>query len=138
MKPAAMPVRAAAVVVDGVFVFIVLGAAVGVATGETHRASFSLHGWAAVAWIVLSFGYWIGCERLWGMTIGKRLFSIRVIGEGGAKPTWRQSLVRNLMRLVDGFPYILPYLLGFIVAETSYQRRRIGDHLAATHVVPRD
>ena len=42
------------------------------------------------------------------------------------------------MRTVDGFPYFLPYLLGFIVAETSDQRRRIGDGLAGAHVVPRD
>lgn len=137
MTPAGMAVRAAAVVVDGVFVFVVLGAAVGVAAGESHGASFHLHGWAAFVWIMLSFGYWIVCERLWGMTIGKRLFSIRVVGDGDGRPTWRQSIVRNLLRIVDGFPYLLPYLTGFIVAETNTQRRRIGDRVARTRVAAR-
>lgn len=137
MAPAGMAVRAAAVVVDGVIVFVVLGAAVGVATGETHGASFNLHGWAVLVWIILSFAYWIVCERLWGMTIGKRLFSIQVVGDDGARPTWLQSIVRNLMRIVDGFPYLLPYLTGFIVAETNVQRRRIGDRVASTRVAAR-
>lgn len=137
MASAGMAVRAAAVIVDGVIVFVVLGAAVGFATGEAHGASFHLHGWAAFLWIVLSFAYWIVCERLWGMTIGKRLFSIQVVGNDGLRPTWGQSSIRNLMRVVDAFPYLLPYLTGFIVAETNGERRRIGDRVAGTRVAAR-
>lgn len=134
-----MAARATAVIIDGVLTLIVLGTLVGIATGQAHRsggnASFSLHGWPAILWIVLSLGYWIVCEHLWGMTLGKRIFSIRVTNEDGLRPTWRQSATRNVLRLVDGFPYLVPYLLGFIVAEQNDGRERIGDKAAGTRVV---
>jgi uncharacterized RDD family membrane protein YckC len=95
---------------------------------------FNLHGWAAFIWLVLAFSYWIACERLWGTTIAKRLFSITVEGRGGDRPNWREATIRNLLRPIDGFPYILPYLLGFLVAKTDQDRRRIGDRAAGTRV----
>ena len=133
-----MASRAVAVIIDGLLAFFVLGTVVGLAAGQTHRSGgsfgFNLHGWPAVIWIVLSFGYWTVCERFWGMTIGKRLFSIRVEGVDGGRPTWAQSAIRNVLRLLDAFPYVLPYLLGFIVAETNAERERIGDKVARTRV----
>jgi uncharacterized RDD family membrane protein YckC len=134
-----MNARATALIIDGLLAFIVLGAAVALVTGEAYNGrggiGFHLHGGAAVVWVVLSFGYWIVCERLWGMTLGKRVFSIRVEARGGGRPSWGQSTVRNLFRLVDGFPYVVPYLLGFIVAMGSGERARIGDRVAGTRVV---
>lgn len=134
-----MAARATAVIIDALVVLIVLGTVVGLATGQTQRSNgsvgFNLHGWAAVLWVVLSLGYWTVCERLWGMTIGKRLFSIRVEGRDGGKLTWRQSAIRNVFRLLDAFPYLIPYLLGFIVARTNDERERIGDKVAGTRVV---
>lgn len=128
--------------IDALIALLVLGTAVGLVAGQTYHshdsAGFSLHGWAVVAWAGLSLAYWTACERLWGATIGKRLFSIRVVDGDGGRPTWRQALIRNLMRLVDGFPYLLPYLLGFIVAKSNDQRRRIGDRLAGTSVTVAD
>ncbi len=139
VKPAGMASRAAAVIIDALLALVVLGTVVGLATGQTHRssgsASFNLHGWPAVIWVALSLGYWTVCERLWGMTIGKRLFSIRVEGRDGGRPTLVQSAIRNVLRLLDAFPYVLPYLLGFIVARTNDGRERIGDKVAGTRVV---
>ena len=34
---------------------------------------FNLHGWPALLWVIVSLGYWIVCEHLWGATLGKRL-----------------------------------------------------------------
>jgi uncharacterized RDD family membrane protein YckC len=134
-----MAARATAVIIDALLALIVLGTVVASLTGQAHHsggsASFNLHGKPAFLWAVLAFGYWIVCERLWGMTIGKRLFSIRVQGSGGGNPSWGQSIVRNLFRLVDGFPYLIPYLLGFAVAKSNDERARIGDKLAGTRVV---
>jgi uncharacterized RDD family membrane protein YckC len=134
-----MASRAAAVIIDGLLVLIVLGTFVGLATGQTHRSGgsvgFNLHGWPAVIWLALSLGYWTVCERLRGTTVGKRLFSIRVEGRDGGRPSWGQSAIRNLLRLLDAFPYRLPYLLGFIVATTNDRRERIGDKIAGTRVV---
>lgn len=142
VRTAGLPVRAAAVIVDALFAFIVLGAVVGIAARQVYHSGgnfgFDLHGWASVIWLVVALGYWTVCERLWGMTIGKRLFSIRVEGRDGGRPTWGQSAARNVLRLVDAFPYVLPYLLGTVVASTNDERRRIGDKAAGTRVTAAD
>jgi uncharacterized RDD family membrane protein YckC len=39
------------------------------------------------------------------------------------------------MRLVDSFPFVIPYLLGFVVALTDDEKRRLGDRVAGTLVV---
>jgi uncharacterized RDD family membrane protein YckC len=36
---------------------------------------------------------------------------------------------------VDGIPFVVPYLLGFVVAQADDDRRRIGDRVAGTRVV---
>jgi uncharacterized RDD family membrane protein YckC len=69
------------------------------------------------------------------MTVGKRLFSIRVSTHDGLKPTWRQSFIRNILRLIDGFPYLIPYLLGFAIAKSNEERKRLGDKAAGTRVL---
>ena len=139
MKPAATAARATAVIIDALIALFVLGTLVGLLTGQTHHAGssigFNLHGGRAFFWGALSLAYWIVCERLWGMTLGKRLFGIRVVGPDGDNPTWGQSVGRNLLRLVDAFPYVLPYLVGFIAAMTNDERQRVGDRAAGTRVV---
>src|SRR2546423_1712198 len=134
-----MAPRATAVIIDAVLVFIVLGTIVALVFGQAHHSHgsyhFNLHGGPAVLWVALSLAYWTICERLWGMTIGKRLFGITVEGPDGTLPTWWQSAVRNVLRLVDAFPYVIPYLLGFIVAKSDEHGRRLGDKAAGTRVV---
>jgi uncharacterized RDD family membrane protein YckC len=144
-RTAGIALRAAAVIVDGILIFILLGGVIAGLAGQTSNASnngetigFHLHGAPAVLWLVLSFAYWIGCESAFGMTLGKRLFSIRVERADGARPSIGQSIARNLLRIVDGFPYIVPYLIGFVVAMASSERQRVGDRAAGTHVVRRD
>jgi uncharacterized RDD family membrane protein YckC len=141
-RTAGIAVRAAAVIVDGILIFVLLGGAIAGLSGQTSNTGgtigFHLHGAPALLWLVLSFGYWIGCESVFGMTLGKRLFSIRVERADGARPSIGQSIARNLLRIVDGFPYIVPYLIGFVVAMASSERQRVGDRAAGTRVVRRD
>jgi uncharacterized RDD family membrane protein YckC len=139
MAPAHMAARAVALLIDGVVTFFGLGALVAIGAGQGHHSNgsfgFNLHGGAALVWLVLAFGYWIVCEWFFGTTLGKRIFSIRVVGPDGARPTFGQSLLRNVLRVVDGFPYALPYLVGFVVAKSNGERQRLGDMLARTQVV---
>lgn len=134
-----MAARATAVIIDGVLVFLGLGELVALLAGQAHNADgsfgFHLSGGPAFVWLVLAFAYFIVCEWVWGATLGKRIFSIRVVGRDGGTPTFGQSLLRNILRVVDGFPFILPYLLGFVVAKADGERRRIGDRAAVTRVV---
>jgi uncharacterized RDD family membrane protein YckC len=139
MAPANMAARTVALLIDGVLVFFGLGELVALIAGQEHHAhgsyGFRLDGAPALLWLVAAFGYWIACECVFGATLGKRIFGIRVVGRDGGRPTLGQSLARNLLRVVDGFPYVLPYLIGFIVATTSSERRRLGDRAAGTRVV---
>jgi uncharacterized RDD family membrane protein YckC len=138
VKPAPLAARAAAVFLDSVITFFGLGFALSLVSGDGSDSSdelFRVEGWAALAWLAGSWAYWIVSERVWGRTVGKRLLGIRVVGESGARPTWGQSLARNVLRLVDGIPFVVPYLLGFVVAQADDDRRRIGDRVAGTRVV---
>jgi uncharacterized RDD family membrane protein YckC len=136
-----MAVRAAAVIVDAFVVTILLGIPVSIFSGHASHGSgnvhFDLTGWAFVIWVALSIGYWTLCEAAWGRTIGKRLFSIRVVGPDGGNPSWTRSAIRNVLRLIDAFPYFLPYLVGFLVAKSNEERRRLGDKAGNTRVVAR-
>jgi hypothetical protein len=71
-------------------------------------------------------------EGLFGATIGKAIVGVRVLKRDGSACGLKPSLIRNLLRIVDG---IAIYLVGFIVAIFSKMRRRIGDYAAGTVVV---
>ena len=76
--------------------------------------------------------YWIVPEWLAGATFGKWCFDLRVATLNGGKISFSQSVKRNVLRLVDFFPW---YLTGFIAAKLSPQRQRLGDLWARTIVV---
>ncbi len=78
------------------------------------------------------FGYYILLEGRTGQTLGKRLAGVVVVSRDGSSITYRQALVRNLLRIIDG---ILSYALGLVVMLISEDRQRIGDHIADTLVV---
>jgi uncharacterized RDD family membrane protein YckC len=90
-------------------------------------------------WIFgVSYGYGLLFEWLWhGQTPGKRLLGIRVITWKGTGISFMHSALRNVLRLVDGFPPFLPvfYPLGFAVAACNREHRRLGDLAGDTLVV---
>ena len=141
IKAAGIPVRAVAVIIDALITFVGFGTLIGLVTGDAHRSGgtvgFHLNGAPALVLFAASFAYWIVCEHLLGYTIGKRLFGIRVVGADGGNPGWGASIGRNLLRVVDAFPYVLPYLVGFIAAISGAERRRLGDLAAGTRVIQR-
>jgi uncharacterized RDD family membrane protein YckC len=86
----------------------------------------------------VSFGYFLLFEWLWhGQTPGKRLLGIRVITRQGMGVSFTHAALRNVLRLVDGLPPLLPvlYPLGFAVAACNREHRRLGDLAADTLVV---
>ena len=57
------------------------------------------------------WGYFTLFEAFWnGQTPGKKLFKIRVIQDSGRQITFFESLIRNLIRIVDLLPSF--YLVG--------------------------
>ena len=137
--PAGLGDRFLAVILDAVLiaaVFALAGIWAAARWGGVTSAGFSLEGTAALIAIAatLLFGflyYWL-CEGLFGRTLGKGVLGLSVRLKDGRPCTLSSSLVRNLLRFVDG---IAVYLVGFLVAIFSASRQRLGDHVAKTVVV---
>lgn len=73
---------------------------------------------------------WI-CEALFGRTLGKLLFGMRVVALDGAAPSARAIFARNALRLVDVTMLAIPLVLVIL----SPLRQRVGDIAARTVVV---
>ncbi|WP_420631444.1 RDD family protein [Candidatus Leptofilum sp.] len=80
------------------------------------------------------WGYYILFEMLWnGSSPGKQLVSIRVIRADGRPITLAESVIRNLVRIVDFLPGA--YGLGLVTMFIDGKARRLGDLAANTLVV---
>jgi uncharacterized RDD family membrane protein YckC len=89
---------------------------------------------AASLLLVFYIGYHILFEVAGGgRTVGKRAAGLRVVMDGGAPIGLRASLIRNLMRLIEGLP--LFYLPAIISALATRNNQRLGDIAAGTLVI---
>ena len=80
------------------------------------------------------WGYYIFFEMRWnGSSPGKRQVGIRVIRADGTPITLAESVIRNLVRLVDFLPGA--YGLGLVTMFIDSKARRLGDLAANTLVV---
>jgi uncharacterized RDD family membrane protein YckC len=71
---------------------------------------------------------------MWGATLGKMLLRLRVVKTDGTPISRSESIIRNLLRIIDGLFY---YLVGAILIWNSPLRQRLGDRAAKTVVVRR-
>ena len=131
--------RAAAIIVDGVVLavaFWAIGLVIGALTGGLVSGGFELTGIPALvamlAYLGVGFGYFIGLEARYGRTLGKRLLGLRVVSEDGTPITMGASVVRNVVRIVDG---LFLYAVGAVAMLVSGKNQRLGDHVADTVVV---
>lgn len=95
--------------------------------------------WVGAIVILLVFltfsSYFAFFEWLWsGQTPGKRWLKLRVIREDGRPITFWEASVRNLLRVLDMFPYPF-YSIGLISVFTTTRDQRVGDMVAGTVVV---
>jgi len=73
---------------------------------------------------------------LYGKSVGMMLVKIKVVKEAdSSKISYGDAFVRTILLLIDGIPYIVPYLLGAILIWTSDKKQRLGDRVAHTVVV---
>lgn len=80
------------------------------------------------------FGYFAVLEWRWnGQTVGKRMLALRVIDERGFSIDLFQSVLRNLLRIVDLMPFF--YGVGGLTALANPRQKRLGDFAAGTLVV---
>jgi uncharacterized RDD family membrane protein YckC len=91
-------------------------------------------GIAALASFGLYNGYFIVFEWLLnGQTPGKRILHVRVIKQGGYSLRFFDTLLRNLLRVVDFLP--LFYGVGLTSLLLTRDSQRLGDLIAGTLVV---
>ena len=83
--------------------------------------------------LALILVYFTVAEGIFGRTIGKRLMGLSVRTDFGMPISFRQALVRNLLRIVDEFPGF--YLLGLVSILIGPRPQRLGDRVARTLVV---
>jgi len=97
-----------------------------------------LDAWAGAIMGLVAFamfwGYYIFFEMLWnGQSPGKRWAGLRVIRTDGTPVTLAESIIRNLVRLIDFMP--IGYGIGIVVMFANDQARRLGDLAAGSMVV---
>ena len=138
--------RAVAIIIDGL-VGLVLAIPIAAVTGGYSTTSRSLAGQPTTKGFYLHLGSgptllllvaWLAYMTIAeanGASLGKLTTGIRVRKEDGSPMDFQASLVRNLLRFIDG---IFAYLVGAILVWTSPKRQRLGDRAAHTVVVPKD
>jgi uncharacterized RDD family membrane protein YckC len=97
-----------------------------------------LDSWIVALYGLLMFasiwGYYIFFEMVWnGQSPGKRRAGLRVVRTDGTPITLVDSLIRNLVRIIDFLP--LYYAVGTVTMFLNSQARRLGDYAAGTLVV---
>lgn len=138
--------RAVAIIIDAIIVSIVgsiiggiVGGVVGGASAATgaDEAGFAaaVAGASSVVSIVvgiLAFLYWVVLEATMGATLGKKVMGIVVVKTDGTPISWGDSLIRNILRIIDG---LLVYLVAALFVWNSPLKQRLGDRVASTVVV---
>ncbi len=100
---------------------------------------YSIHGrgliLAMLSLLIFSLIAWVLVPANTGWSVGHRAFGLMVTDMKGQKPPLDSYLRRYLVGIVDLFPYIIPGLLGWIVASRNEHHQRMGDLSADTVVV---
>lgn len=126
--------RFVAMFVDGVLLLIMSGPFADIQSGEGYLRI----GWSGrqLFWPgLIAIVYYVLLEGTAGATIGKLATGIRVVNQDGTKLGWTSAIIRNVARVVDAFPYGLPYIVGAVSVWASPSKQRLGDRWANTVVV---
>jgi uncharacterized RDD family membrane protein YckC len=124
--------RFLALLIDGIILGII-GAVLGVIFRLTLGTSAGTTVASSIGSIIgIVYFFWL--EATQGATLGKRMLGLRIVKIDGSPIGWSESIIRNLLRIIDG---LFVYLVGAILIWTSPQRQRLGDRVAKTVVVRR-
>ncbi len=99
----------------------------------TERNTWMLAIAGLLSFLIL-WGYYIFFETIWnGQSPGKRWAKLRVIRRDGTPVTISETLIRNIVRLVDFLPF--NYAVGVVIMFITENSQRLGDLAAGTLVV---
>jgi uncharacterized RDD family membrane protein YckC len=88
--------------------------------------------------LLLGVAYFGLLPGLSSWTPGKLITRVRVVRPDGRRAGLGRHLLRPLLWVVDGFPYFLPGLVGFVMVLARSDCRRVADLAADTYVVRRE
>ena len=136
--------RLLALILDGIILLIVgwiivviFPASGDITAGGDAWGRFKHMGPGAELPIIIPFICYIVMEAMQGATVGKMSLGIRVIKLHGSPISCGESIVRNLLCIVDHLPYAIPYLLGALLIWISPTKQRLVDCIAHTVMVRR-
>lgn len=118
------------------FVLMIFLSAIGVLIGACPVSMLLFAGIISLLFIkFIAFIYFVLLEGPVGkgQTLGKKAMGIKVTAENGEIPTYGQSVIRNILRIVDMLPAL--YLVGAILIFLTKKDQRLGDLAANTQVV---
>jgi len=79
----------------------------------------------------LAFLYFVISESIFGYTLGKRIFDLKVVTVNGDKPSFRNVFIRNISKIV--FVFLILDVIGSWFTATNFHQRYI-DKIAHTTV----
>jgi uncharacterized RDD family membrane protein YckC len=102
---------------------------------QALSADFQVSDWVANT-IVFGglFLYYAVLEAIFGASIGKLVFRMRVTMIDGSRPSGAAVVVRNLVRIMEAWLLYVPAGVSCLI---SGKKQRLGDHAARTVVVRR-
>ncbi len=142
-RTSGLGIRSIAAIVDSAIVFLawyytieILGRSPELhdLTSVTTGGDKVLAGTPALLLLLATAAFWIIPEWLASATLGKLIFGLRVASVDGQQISFVQALQRNILRLIDFFPF---YLTGFLTASLTPNHQRLGDLWAKTVVIRR-
>jgi uncharacterized RDD family membrane protein YckC len=119
-------------------ILVVIGILVGLSSFLGANMGQMSAGLMLILYFLLEWGYYIVCEAVWGTSLGKKAFKLKVVRTSGVPIGWGPAVLRNLLRSVDGCPligFIPTGLIGIASCVLTKRFQRIGDLLADTVVV---
>jgi uncharacterized RDD family membrane protein YckC len=119
-------------VIVAVLILIVIGVVALSLLGDTAQTLAIVLAFVLI--FIVLWGYYVLYETMWsGQTPGKRAMDIRVIKLNGYPIGLMDSIIRNIVRVVDFLPSL--YGVGVVTMFISSNSRRLGDYAAGTIVV---
>lgn len=132
--------RGGAALIDLFLQGLLIGAVLALYTWLQNNGKLPAVNWIKAAlWVVIFvifWGYYAFFETIWnGQTPGKRWTGLRAVREGGQPVDLTSASVRNLLRIIDMIPVLIPYIVAAISVFFSKHNKRLGDYAAGTVVV---
>ena len=137
LRPAALPSRVVAGLIDAALQLLVLLVVGGIVTATSFDVSEAAAQALSILLLVVTFIlYPVTFETLLrGRTPGKAAMGLRVVRDDGGPIAFRQALVRGLSGAFLERPGITVFVAGIVCSLLNPQGKRLGDLLAGTVVL---